>query len=70
MSAYQTVYFSTVIGILLCMLTGVLIQVADANVRTTWPAVSMAVTLYFIFYSSTVRPFSAASSLVISMGKP
>lgn len=52
--AYQAVRVSVVFAILACMLTGVLIQVFDTTVRTTWPAVSMAVMLYFMFYSDMV----------------
>ena len=62
--AYQTVNIVTVFGILACMLTGVLIQVFDGSVRMTWPAVSMAVILYFLFYSDMVTRTDALTKLL------
>lgn len=52
--AYQGAQIAMVFGIILCMFTGVIIQVFDSSVRMTWPSVSMAVVLYFMFYSDMV----------------
>ena len=62
--AYQSAQIATVFGILLCMFTGVIIQVFDSSVRTTWPAVSMAVVLYFLFYSDMVLRTDALTMLL------
>ena len=61
---YQSMHIVAVLGILVCMLTGVLIQVFDSRVRMTWPAVSMAVVLYFMYYSDIVLRTDALTRLL------
>lgn len=53
-STYQSANMGGILAILACMGTGVAIQVFNPNIRTTWPAVSMAVVLYFLFYTDMV----------------
>ena len=51
---YQSASFAAVIVILICLAVGVLIQVFDGQMRTTWPTVAMTVILYFQFYSDMI----------------
>ena len=51
---YQSGSVLAVVSIFVCLAAGVLMQVSDTTVRTTWTAVSMAVMLYFLFYSDMV----------------
>lgn len=61
---YQAVHIAVVFGILACMLTGVVIQVFLPDVRMTWPSVSMAVVLYFLFYSDMMLRNDALTKLL------
>ena len=61
---YQATQIVTVLAILACMFTGIIIQVFDAEVRMTWPAVSMAVVLYFDMYSDMVLRTDALTTLL------
>lgn len=51
--AYQSSIIA-IVAVLACLLIGVIIQVFDSTVRMTWPAVSMAVLLFFAYYSDMV----------------
>lgn len=51
--AYQSSIVA-IVAVLLCLLIGAGIQVLDSSVRTTWPAVSMTVLLFFTYYSDMV----------------
>ncbi len=62
--AYQTAQIAVVFGILICMFTGVIIQIFDSTVRMTWPATSMAVVLFFQFYSDMVLRTDALTKLL------
>ena len=61
---YQQVSFVAVISILICLAFGVLIQVFNADVRTTWPAVAVAVMLYFMFYADMILRSDALTKLL------
>lgn len=61
---YQATNAGVVILILLCLMGGVGIQVFDTNMRTTWPAVIMAVVLYFQFYAEMVLRTDALTKLL------
>lgn len=61
---YQSASVLAVVSILVCMAVGVLMQVSDTTVRTTWPAVSMAVLLYFLFYSDMILRTDALTKLL------
>jgi len=61
---YQSVSFAAVISILLCLAGGVLIQVVDPTVRTTWMAVSVAVILFFMFYADMILRSDALTKLL------
>lgn len=43
-----------IVAVLVLLLVGVIMQVIDSNVRTTWPAVAMTVLLFFVYYSDMV----------------
>ena len=62
--AYQTVQSIVIFGILACMFSGVIMQIFDIDVRMTWPAASMAVILYFLFYSDMVLRTDALTKLL------
>lgn len=62
--AFQAGFFTGIFGILVCMFAGVIIQIVDSNVRMTWPAVSMAVVLYFMFYSDMILRSDALTKLL------
>ena len=62
--AYQTAQAFVVFGIIACMFTGIIIQIFDIDVRMTWPAVSMSVILYFLFYSDMVLRTDALTMLL------
>lgn len=62
--AYQTFQSAVVFGILACMFSGVIMQIFDIDVRMTWPAASMAVVLYFLFYSDTILRTDVMSKLL------
>ena len=62
--SYQAVGVAAILSILVCLATGVLIQVFNGAIRTTWPAVAMTVVLYFIFYSDTVLRNDALTKLL------
>ena len=51
---YQSASLTVLLGILTCLTVGVVIQVLDSVIRTTWPAVAMSVVLFFMFYSEMV----------------
>ena len=51
--AYQS-SFVAIASVLACLVIGVLIQVFNPAVRTTWPAVAMTVMLFFSYYSDMV----------------
>lgn len=61
---YQGASTVAVVAILVCMMGGVAIQVAMPSVRTSWPAVAMAVTLYFQYYSEMVLRSDALTMLL------
>ncbi len=61
---YQSVSTLSLVAILVCMGVGVGIQVLDPHVRTTWPAVSMAVMLYFQFYTEMVLRTDSLTKLL------
>lgn len=61
---YQSANLATIVSILVCMMVGVGIQVADSTIRTTWPAVSMAVVLYFEFYAEMILRTDALTKLL------
>lgn len=62
--AYQSRSVLAVVSIFFCMAVGVLMQVFDTMVRTTWTAVSIAVMLYFLFYSDMVLRTDALTKLL------
>ena len=61
---YQSSNKSAVLAILVLLFTGVAIQLLDPTVRTSWPAVSMAVALYFIYYCEMVLTTDALTHLL------
>lgn len=61
---YQSASVVAVVAILACLATGVLIQVRDTHMRTTWTAVAMTVMLYFLFYSDLVLRSDALTKLL------
>ena len=61
---YQSVNIASILAILALMFTGVGIQVYDSSIRTTWPAVSMAVLLYFQFYADMILRTDALTKLL------
>ncbi len=61
---YQSASMGSVISILVCMSAGVGIQVFDGKVFTTWPAASMAVVLFFVFYADMVLRTDALTKLL------
>ncbi len=61
---YQSVNISSILAILAVMFTGVGVQVFDGSIRTTWPAVAMAVILYFQFYTDMTLRTDALTKLL------
>ncbi len=61
---YQSVNPVALVAIFICMMTGVAIQIVDYTVRMTWPAVSVAVVLYFLFYADMVTRTDALTKLL------
>ena len=63
-SVYQQVTPLSVVAILLLLASGVAIQISNGAVRMSWPAVSMAMVLFFEFYSQTVLRTDALTKLL------
>ena len=63
-TTYQTTSTISVVTILLCMLGGVAIQIANPAVRMSWPAVVIAVVLYFQFYTEMTLRTDALTMLL------
>lgn len=61
---YQAASTAAVIAILVCMMGGVAIQIALPSVRMSWPAVIMAVSLYFQYYAEMVMRSDALTMLL------
>ena len=61
---YQSVNVVSILAILCLMFAGVGVQVYDGTIRTTWPAVAMAVLLYFQFYSDMILRTDALTKLL------
>ena len=61
---YQAASILVLLGIFACLATGVVIQIVDPSVRTTWPAVSMSVVLYAMFYTDMVLRTDALTKLL------
>lgn len=61
---YQSSNVVAMLAILAVLGVGVGIQIANSNVRTSWPAVSMAVILYFMSYSEMVLRTDALTKLL------
>ena len=61
---YQSVNITSILAILCVMVAGVGVQVYDGTIRTTWPAVAMAVLLYFQFYSDMILRTDALTKLL------
>ena len=53
-ATYQCSSRLTICAILFVLFSGVIIQIVDPSVRTTWPSVAMAVVLYFVYYCEMV----------------
>lgn len=54
-TTYQCANLPSILAILSVLIIGVAVQVFNPAVRTTWPSVSMAVELYFLFYVQMVE---------------
>ena len=61
---YQSGNRGTVLAVLLVLVSGVTIQIMYPSVRTSWPSVSMAVVLYFIYYTEMVFTTDALTMLL------
>lgn len=61
---YQARNPFVVIAVLLCLATGVGIQVANGNVRISWLAVSMSLVLYFLYYCDMVTRIDPLTKLL------
>ena len=61
---YQSANVTSILAILGVMFAGVGVQVANGSIRTTWPAVSMAVFLYFQFYADMILRTDALTKLL------
>lgn len=63
-TTYQAASTVSVVTILLCMLGGVAIQFSNPGLRMSWPAVVIAVVLYFQFYTEMTLRTDALTMLL------